>query len=58
MSEKIAELIAEIKEKVQELEMIAMNKEMPEYEMEDDEEIPEMDMKKAAFIAKMKKEME
>lgn len=58
MSEKIAELIAEIKEKVQELEMIAMNKEMPEYEMEDEEEMPEMDMKKAAFIAKMKKEME
>ena len=55
MMEKMAALIGEIKAKIEELESLAMNKEMPEYE--DEDEMPEMDMKKAAFIAKMKKDM-
>lgn len=59
MMDKMAELIGEIKEKLMELEMMAMNKEMPSYDAsEDDEEEGGMDMKKAAFIAKMKKDME
>ena len=56
MMEKMAELIGEIKAKVEELENLALNKEMPEYEEEEDE-APEMDLKKASFIAKMKKDM-
>ena len=57
MMEKMAALIGEIKAKIEELESLAMNKEMPEYEDEGEDEMPEMDMKKAAFIAKMKKDM-
>jgi hypothetical protein len=57
MMDKMAELIGEIKEKLAELEMMAMNKEMPEYEASEEEIAPEMDMKKAAFVAKMKKDM-
>lgn len=57
MMEKMAALIGEIKAKVDELESLAMNKEMPEYEDEGEDDAPEMDMKKAAFIAKMKKDM-
>lgn len=55
MSDKMAALIGEIKAKIEELESLALNKEMPDYEEE--EEAPEMDMKKASFIAKMKKDM-
>lgn len=56
--DKMAELIGEIKEKITELEMLAMNKEMPEMEYEAEEsEDSGADMKKMAFIAKMKKEM-
>lgn len=58
MMEKMTALIGEIKAKIEELESLAMNKEMPEYEDEgEDDDMPEMDMKKAAFIAKMKKDM-
>ena len=57
MMEKMAELIGEIKAKIEELESLALNKEMPEYEDEGEEEMPEMDLKKASFIAKMKKDM-
>lgn len=54
---KMEQLLSEIKEKIAELEAMALNKEMPEMdEMEEDED-DGMDLKKATFIAQMKKQM-
>lgn len=58
---KMEQLIGELKAKLAELEAMALNKEQPEMEEQEDEMEDEMedgmDLKKATFIAQMKKQM-